>query len=138
MKEYNYQIDNIIAAARWLLSQRTGRSVVLFDAPMGAGKTTLISTIARELGSSDEANSPTFSIINEYGLPNHQAIYHFDLYRLDDPAAVADIGIGDYLDSGNLCLIEWPKVALPFLPQDSMVVRIIVNTDSSRTLQILN
>lgn len=138
MKEKRYRIEELGEAARWLLEAVGTRHVVLFDAAMGVGKTTIIAEIARQLGASDEANSPTFSIVNEYALPEHKAIYHFDFYRLDDPRAVADIGIRDYVESGNLCVMEWPKVALPFLPEDSVVVRIETNDDGSRTMMVMN
>lgn len=138
MKELTYKIDQVEEAARWLLDTIGKRKVVLFDAPMGAGKTTLVAQIARMLGSDDEPNSPTFSIVNEYTLPDNKMIYHFDFYRMEDSQDVWEIGIADYLESGHLCLIEWPRIALPFLPEDAVVVRININPDSSRTLQILN
>ena len=85
--------DELGAAAAWLIKQAGARRVVAFDAPMGAGKTTLISEMTRLLGSDDAANSPTFSIVNHYDVPGGKPIYHFDFYRIDDSRGVADIGI---------------------------------------------
>ena len=65
-------------------------------------------------------------------------VYHFDFYRLNDAGAVNDIGIYDYLDSGAWCLLEWPQVALPFLPEDTAVVRIEPHADGHRTLTLMN
>lgn len=128
----------IAAAADWLVSQLGSRRIVAFDAPMGAGKTTLIAGIAARLGAADVANSPTFSIVNSYEVPGGKPVYHFDFYRLEKASDVADLGIYDYLDSGSYCLMEWPQVALPYLPEDTVVARIEVNADGSRSLTLLN
>ncbi|MDD6227969.1 MAG: tRNA (adenosine(37)-N6)-threonylcarbamoyltransferase complex ATPase subunit type 1 TsaE [Bacteroidales bacterium] len=132
-------LEDLPGAARALIEALDSRRVVAFDAPMGAGKTTLISEICRQLGAVDEASSPTFSIVNHYDIPGAPLpIYHFDFYRLNDEGAVADIGIYDYLDSGAWCLMEWPQVALPFLPEDTAVVRIEPREDGSRRILLLN
>lgn len=138
--------DDLTAAAIRLLQALGPHRIVAFDAPMGAGKTTLIAEMCRILGADIPAASPTFSIVNDYPLPHDghntlrlpgtSAIYHFDFYRLDDADAVADIGIFDYLDSGNYCFMEWPRVALPFLPEDTAVVTIEVLPDGSRLLNL--
>ncbi len=125
-------------AADWLIQAIGDRRVVAFDAPMGAGKTTLISHIITRLGAEDTASSPTFSIVNSYNVPGKKPIYHFDFYRMNSNSDIADIGIYDYLDSGSYCLIEWPRLALPFLPADTVVAVVRVNADNSRTLELLN
>lgn len=131
-------IDDIPAAASWLIQQLGPHRIVAFEAPMGAGKTTLIAEMVRQLGSEDTANSPTFSIVNNYAVKGGKPIYHFDFYRLENPADVADIGIYDYLDSGSWCLMEWPEVALPFLPDDTVLVRIEPQPDMSRIITVYN
>lgn len=115
-----------------------------FHAPMGAGKTTFISAICRILGSDDEASSPTFSIVNEYGLnsdspaksmnPPFGRIFHFDFYRVETPEEFLDMGLDDYWDSGALCLIEWPENAGGFLPDDIIDISIEVLPDDSRLI----
>lgn len=119
---------------------RSGVAVVLFDGEMGAGKTTLIRALADALGAdgSDEANSPSFAIANDYGTtPDGRHIFHFDLYRLDNEEEALDIGIEDYLyEPGNLCLIEWPDRAASLLPADAMRVAIALNPDRTRTAEI--
>lgn len=83
----------------------------LFRGQMGAGKTTLVKELTRQLGVVGHVQSPTFALVNEYARPNDTEIYHFDLYRLKNAQEALDIGIEDYLDSGNICLIEWPEQA---------------------------
>ena len=78
---------------------------------MGAGKTTLVKEITRQLGVEGHVQSPTFALVNEYARPHDSDIYHFDLYRLKNAQEALNIGIEDYLDSGNICLIEWPEQA---------------------------
>ena len=113
-------------------------TVYTFHGAMGAGKTTFISALVRALGvDPDEANSPSFAIVNEYRSDTTaELIYHFDLYRLDNLEEVMDIGFEDYLDSGALCLIEWPDLVEDILPDDTVNVEIKVNDDNSRDLII--
>lgn len=83
----------------------------LFRGQMGTGKTTLIKEICAQLGVIHAVQSPTFSLVNEYSTSQKQIIYHFDLYRLKNTREALDIGIEEYLDSGNICFIEWPEQA---------------------------
>ena len=84
-------------------------NILLLKGNLGAGKTTFTQFLLKNLGSKDEVNSPTYSIVNEYNSPKGK-IYHFDLYRLKNIEEVYDIGIEEYLDNAFLCIIEWPKV----------------------------
>lgn len=89
--------------------------VFTFDAEMGAGKTTLIKELCKSLGSKDNFSSPTYSIVNEYQFPKGK-IYHFDFYRVVDAEELFDLGLEEYIESGNYCFIEWPDLAETFLP----------------------
>lgn len=80
----------------------------LLYGPMGAGKTTFIKELCLVLGSSDNFGSPTYSIVNEYKAGSGK-IYHFDLFRLKTAEELMDIGIEEYLSSGNYCFFEWPE-----------------------------
>ncbi len=111
--------------------------VVAMDAPMGAGKTTLVKAICRFLGSTSVVNSPTFAIINDYDLPDGKALYHFDLYRLKDVNEAFNMGFDEYFYSGNYCFVEWPAIAESILPENSSTLRISVNDDGSRTITVL-
>ena len=103
-----------------------------FEAPMGAGKTTMIREICQQKKVVDVVTSPTFSIINEYSTESGEIVYHFDFYRLNSVNEALSIGVPDYFDSQNLCLIEWPSVISPILPPDYLQITIQVNDDDSR------
>ena len=113
-------------------------TVFAFYGPMGAGKTTFISELARALGVTDDlASSPSFSIVNEYRSDTTaELIYHFDLYRLENLEEVLEIGIEDYFDSGALCLIEWPERADDILPSDTIRVDIAEIPEGGRYLTL--
>lgn len=111
-----YQLDNIHSVASQLLDSFTGCSVCVFNGEMGSGKTTLIKAIGQQLGVEETMASPTFSIINEYQTSTGKTIYHFDFYRLKKESEAYDMGVHEYFDSGNLCLVEWPEKIPTLLP----------------------
>lgn len=100
-----------------------GKNVVTFLGQMGAGKTTLIKQICQSLGTTDVVNSPTFAIVNVYEYGKGE-IYHFDCYRLKNIEEALDFGAEEYINSGELCLIEWPEVISRLLPEDTRTIRI--------------
>lgn len=128
--------DALPRAARDFLELMDDYTVYTFTGDMGAGKTTFISALTQALGvDADEANSPSFAIVNEYRSDTSaELMYHFDLYRLESLEEVMDIGFEDYLDCGALCFIEWPDKVMDILPDDTVKVEIKVNDDHSRTL----
>ena len=130
--------EAIPAAAQEFLALMGDETVYTFTGEMGAGKTTFISALCAAHGvDPEEANSPSFAIANEYrSETTAELIYHFDLYRLESLEEVMDIGFEDYLDSGALCLIEWPEKVADILPDDTVRVNIRVNDDNSRDLII--
>ena len=130
-------LEALPEAARQFVSHMDDRTVYAFYGDMGAGKTTFIRHLAEALGvDPDEANSPSFAIVNEYrSETTAELIYHFDLYRLDSLEEALDLGIEDYLDSGALCLMEWPERISPILPEDTVTVKITVDPDTdARTI----
>ena len=129
-------LDEIDSIASSFLEEIGDNRIVAFYAPMGAGKTTFTSAICRCLGVDDDAvSSPTFSIVNEYRLPDGQSLFHFDFYRINTISEALDIGYYDYVDSGSLCLIEWPENIEEILPDETLRVRIGVNEDGTRILE---
>ena len=82
-------------------------NIVLISGEMGVGKTTLIKEVFLLMNVIDNVSSPTFSIINEYRTNQNKVVYHMDLYRLKNISETEDIGLFEYLESGNLCVIEW-------------------------------
>lgn len=116
--------------AEWLLLQTEKHQVVLLDAPMGAGKTTLIKEICRQMDVQEDVTSPTYSLVNEYLSPKYGPVYHFDLYRLEKESEAIEIGIEDYLFSDNYCFIEWPEKIRNFLPPQHAHLTIDVQGDA--------
>lgn len=108
-----YHIDDIDQVARQILAHTTNKAI-LFNAPMGAGKTTLINAMCKQLGINEVTSSPTFSIVNEYKT-DKITVYHFDLYRLEHPEELLNIGIEDYIDSDAYLFVEWPDLLEPCL-----------------------
>ena len=126
------QIDEV---ARDFLKQIEGHSLIAFYAPMGSGKTTFTTAICRVLGvENDAVSSPTFSIINEYRTASGDPMYHFDFYRIQKIAEAFDIGLYDYLDSGYLCIMEWPENIEEILPEETLKVTISVDAEGARHL----
>jgi tRNA threonylcarbamoyladenosine biosynthesis protein TsaE len=128
-----HQIDDV---AREIMTFCAGERIWIFKGEMGAGKTTLIKAISKCFGIGDLVSSPTFSIVNEYKNSKNEVFYHFDFYRIEDPKEVLEIGIDEYLYSGNLCWLEWAENIAEYLPMDFALVNIRVNEDGSRTISL--
>jgi tRNA threonylcarbamoyladenosine biosynthesis protein TsaE len=101
---------------------------------MGAGKTTLIKSLAKALQVADSVSSPTFGIVNEYQTQAKDLLYHFDFYRLDDPMEALDIGIEEYFYSGNYCWLEWAEKITPFLPEQFFHIELALASETGRIL----
>ncbi len=127
-------VNDLDRAAGEFLDRIGDNRLIAFYAPMGAGKTTFTTALCHALGVKDAVCSPTFTIVNEYLDGNGEPIYHFDFYRITKPSEAMDIGLYDYLDSGSLCLMEWPENIEELLPEETLKVSIKVNDDLSRTL----
>ena len=84
-------------------------NILLLKGNLGAGKTTFTKFLLKNLGSKDEVSSPTYAIVNEYHTPKGK-VFHFDLYRMKNIGEVYDIGMDEYLDNAQLCIIEWPEI----------------------------
>ncbi len=121
--------------SEWL--KTTPEKVFAFNGKMGAGKTTFIKAICEELGVTDNVNSPTFSIINEYRTDKSEVIFHFDCYRIENIEEALNIGAEEYLYSGNYCFIEWAENIASLLPNSIINVNIEVEMDESRRIKIV-
>ncbi len=121
------------AAAEFLEKKGSGTVVALYGS-MGAGKTTFITALCSVLGVDDVVTSPTFTIVNEYRDRGGKPVYHFDFYRINRIEEALDIGIFEYFDSGNLCLVEWPEMIEDLLPEDTLKVNIEILDENTRKL----
>lgn len=134
MKERKFNLDELEFVAREFIDSIGDDRVFLFDGEMGAGKTTFIAEVCRQLGADDDFGSPTFSLVNEYADSNGDPIYHFDLYRIENPQEALDMGIEEYFDSGELCLVEWPDRLGDLVPEEARTVSLFVEEDGSRRI----
>ena len=132
---FKYHLDKITSAANYL-DKNIHTSIVCFDGPMGAGKTTLISALCNKWDVKDQVSSPTFSIINHYESEIKGSLYHFDFYRLNRLEEALDIGIEEYLESGNICLIEWGDRIKSLLPENIIIIDIALEKNDFRNIKI--
>jgi tRNA threonylcarbamoyladenosine biosynthesis protein TsaE len=121
-----------IPILKWLGSTK----ILCLVGEMGAGKTTLIRFIINHMSPEVEVSSPTFSIINEYPMGDTM-VYHMDLYRIKSVEELHSLPLSDYLDSGNLCLIEWPEIAIEELPEGIRVLKIEIMENGNRKVVLL-
>jgi len=127
-------ISALDQTARQLIGQFPEQRVFAFYGKMGAGKTTFIQAICRQLGSPDNVTSPTFALINEYNTDSRHSIFHFDFYRIEDLEEAFDLGYEDYFYSGEYCLIEWPGKIEPLLPENYVEVNIEATENGDRNI----
>jgi tRNA threonylcarbamoyladenosine biosynthesis protein TsaE len=128
-----------------------GGELILLNGQLGTGKTTFTQGLAQGLGITDVISSPTFTLLKEYpGQPpanvNQQgasmagarkvgpALYHFDLYRLDNPEEIIDLGFEDYFYGSGVCVVEWADKADAFWPFDCLRIRLKVLSETKRSL----
>jgi tRNA threonylcarbamoyladenosine biosynthesis protein TsaE len=125
----------------------TGGELLLFDGQLGTGKTTFTQGLAQGLGITAVISSPTFTLLKEYsGQPrpdvsvtharsqSSPALYHFDLYRLDDPEEILELGFEDYFASDGVCVVEWAEKADLLWPGEHLRIRMKVMSETKRGL----
>jgi len=128
-------LSDIDKAASQIISLALNNHIFLFYGEMGAGKTTLIKSLCKQLGTADNIASPTFSIVNEYKT-GKESIYHFDFYRLKTQTEALDMGFEEYLYSGNYCFIEWPEKIPDLLPLHYISIKISVESNNERQITV--
>ena len=134
--EIIFSLTEIDAVAEKILAENP-KKILLFNGSMGVGKTTLIKSLAQKLGVTDATSSPTFSLVNEYQINDNQYVYHFDVYRLKNETEALDMGIDEYLYSGNWCFIEWPENIPNLIPEEHSTITIELLPDGKRRLVLV-
>ena len=130
-----FSLDQLEEVAQKIIDQNPNK-VILFHGEMGVGKTTLIKQLCKSLGVTDATSSPTFSLVNEYQTNKNQLVYHFDFYRLNHETEALDMGVDDYLYSGNWCFIEWAEKIPNLIPESHSVITIELLPDGKRALEL--
>lgn len=128
-----FSLNEIDSVANRILEQNPEK-VILFEAEMGTGKTTLIKALCKALKIKDTISSPTFSLVNEYETTNRELVYHFDFYRLKSEEEALDFGVEDYLYSGNFCFLEWSEKIPNLIPDKHTAIEIQVLENGNREL----
>ena len=129
-------LKDLPTVAKRILNFSGRGDIVIFKGQLGAGKTTLIKELCKELGIEDNVTSPSFSIINEYMDGNSEHVYHFDFYRIKEVEEATNIGVEEYFYSGKLCFIEWPEKVEDLLPDAYTSIEIEVTGLESRTFHL--
>ena len=130
-----YDLNEIGKISKIIIKSIKKKNKVLFSGPLGSGKTTLIKSIMHDLGYNDHVSSPTFSLINEYIIKD-KMIYHIDLYRVNVLDELYEIGFEEYLRNGNLCLIEWPEIAIKIIDKDFVHIKLKEISKTKRSIEI--
>jgi tRNA threonylcarbamoyladenosine biosynthesis protein TsaE len=131
-----YNIDEINSVAKQFLDEFKNNRCFAFFADMGSGKTTFVHALCKALLVNDNISSPTFSIINEYEIPNaSHKIIHMDWYRLKNTADAIEAGVQDVMQNNNdYIFIEWPEIAVDLLPANCISVYINFMSESEREI----
>lgn len=132
--DLKYTINDLDKIVETLLNNSANK-IILFHGAMGVGKTTLIKALVKAIGSTDEVQSPTYSLVNEYQLPD-TSIFHFDLYRVNTIDELYNFGFEEYLLEDHWVFIEWPELAMEFMPENITNVFLELTPDESRKITI--
>jgi len=130
-----YTLDQTEEIALQLVQQFATKPVWVFQAPMGAGKTTLIAAIGKAMGIQEAMSSPTFSIMNEYEVQG-KLVYHMDWYRLESAAEARQAGVEAAMEEADMSLVEWPEKAPNLVPDNAVVIHIEMIDPNRRRIYI--
>lgn len=131
-----FNLENIATAAKDFLQKIKENKLIAFHGDMGAGKTTFIKELCRQLQVTDIVSSPTYAIIHQYKTADEQRVYHLDLYRIKDEEEALMAGVEECFYSGNYCLVEWPEKAPGLFPKNTLHCYLSAAGNNERKLQI--
>lgn len=131
-------IEELADVSTQLINTFPNSTFFAFYGEMGAGKTTFIKQFCKTLGVTETVSSPTYSIVNEYDLPNEKKVFHFDFYRIKNINEAFDMGAEEYFYSKNYCLVEWPQKIAELLPSNLVKVTIAAMPNGQRVLEAIN
>ncbi len=138
MESFQYNLNQLGHAAKWVISKAENYKIIAFEGEVGTGKTTLIQIICKILDVDNNVVSPTYSLVNQYNnSKNTNLLYHFDFYRIASEQEAIDMGIHEYIESGNLCLIEWPQHISQILSKEKVIyIKLEIKGENERILTI--
>jgi len=134
MMVLTFSLHEIENSVKQFIAYLKDKKVVAFSGNLGAGKTTFIKELCKQLGVKENVTSPTFSIINQYTTVNNSTIFHIDLYRVKDEEEAINAGVEESIYSGDVCFIEWPEKLISLLPEDTVDVFMEAVNESKRKL----
>lgn len=134
--ELLYDLDEIEIVAKKFILAIDDFTIIAFNGDLGAGKTTFITAVCKQLQVEETITSPTYSIIQEYHTARGNIIYHMDLYRIKSIEEALDAGVEECLQSGNLCLVEWPENARSFFTENTVWVTLKTVSQSVRKMVV--
>jgi tRNA threonylcarbamoyladenosine biosynthesis protein TsaE len=132
---HQYSLSDIQNAASWLIQNLKNDKIWCFSGAMGSGKTTLIAEVCKQLGIIDTVSSPTYGLVNEYRSGTLK-VFHFDFYRIENEQEAIEVGVDEYFNSGNICMIEWPQKIAGLLPDKFVQIELRIFEDNSRQLSL--
>lgn len=134
--EIYFDYNEIERTAKKFLDTVAESNIFAFSGDLGAGKTSFISALCKQLGVTETVTSPTFSLIQEYKTNENKSVFHIDLYRIGSKREAIDAGIEDCLVSNNICMVEWPEKALEIFPAHTIFSSMDILSERKRKLII--
>ena len=135
MQPLIFTVDQLQEVARQVISESKSKFLCFYGG-MGAGKTTLIKSIVKELGGVSNANSPTFGLVNEYfDEKNELLAFHFDFYRIEDEIEALDMGLEDYFNAEAWVFMEWPEKIASLIPEDAVTIHLQFIDENTRSIE---
>ncbi|TSC88598.1 MAG: UPF0079 ATP-binding protein [Microgenomates group bacterium Gr01-1014_7] len=136
MKKYITRSETETKKLAERFAQKFSGRVITLTGELGAGKTTFVQGFARGLGIKEKIISPTFVLIRQHKIPNSsKALFHIDLYRLDDISHIDNLGLKEILENpDNIVIIEWPEKIKKFLPKNPTWITFETSKDNKREI----